>query len=104
MFSIPLANTANQNFTIFLDQVFFEITIKYLQGNMGISISANGNLIISNYLLIPLYPIIPSYLKLGNFSLITTEEGIADYNQFGTNQVLIYVTQSEVEALQNAST
>jgi hypothetical protein len=100
MIRIPLNPVPSQNFTSILDNVFFNITIKYIAGAMGISIQAAGEKLITNQILVPGTPILNyPYLEQGNFILLTANEEIADFNKFGVSQVLIYASQAEVEAI-----
>jgi hypothetical protein len=100
MKEIPLTAIANQTLSIRLDDRLYDITIKELNNAMGVTIVRDGITIVTNALAVAGAPLIPyRYLEDGNFIIITLDDEIPYYTQFGITQSLIYASQSELEAI-----
>lgn len=100
MIEIPLANIPNQSFSIQLDNILYDITIKFIINVMTMTIIRSGTEIISNFRITPNLKIIPyTYLENGNFAVITANNEYPNYNNFGINQSLIYASAAELEAI-----
>lgn len=96
---IPLQQIPNQKFTISLDGVLFNITLKKCNGVMAMSVSINGTATIDNLICAACAPIIPAkYLEDGNFMFLTANNQLPDYKQFGLTQSLFYFTAAELAA------
>lgn len=108
MIQIPLQNNANQTATIILDNGFFAINLRAVnngaQNLVLISISLNNTPLIVNQVLTS-GTLILDYLYLfnGNFMLLTNDDENPDYTKFGDSQVLIYISNEELQqAIENA--
>lgn len=101
MREISIQAIPNQTLSVVLDQILFDIYIRLLSnGIMTATIYANSELLIENTRVVPGIGIIPyRYLEQGNFALLTLNDDLPDYNQFGITQSLIYATEKELEAL-----
>lgn len=89
----------NQSFTVRLDDAQFDITIKETRGVMSATIIRDNVTLIENSRITAGTPILPyKYQERGNFVMITENEAIPYYDQFGNTQHLIYVEAAEVEA------
>lgn len=100
MIEIPLQAIPNQSLTIRLDNNFYQITLKEIEGLMAITIIRDGTPIVIGERIVPGYPIIPyRYLENGNFAFLTLDDEYPYYPQFGVTQQLVYASQSELETL-----
>ena len=97
---IVLNPIPNQSLIIRLDDVLYTIEIKETQGVMSASITRAGVKLISGSRIVAGMPLLKyEYLENGNFILITNNEEIPYYTRFGIDQFLIFVSQSEIEAI-----
>lgn len=98
-FKISIDATANQSFTINLDNQVYFIEIKETRGVMSVSISIGGDVILSNSRFFSAFPLIPySYLEGdgGNFLFTTENDEIPYFTEFGVTQFLYYLTAEEL--------
>jgi hypothetical protein len=101
---IPLDPIPNQSLSLTLDNNVYDIVVKQTSTCISMSLSINGEVILSNQRIINGTPIIDyAYLQNGNFLLLTSNEELPDYTQFGVTQFLIYASQAELEAIANGS-
>lgn len=99
MLEIPLIQTANQTFNIDLDTRQFTITIKEAAGVMIADVAIDGAPVIIGTRILAGEPIIPyEYLQDGNLVLNTTDAALPYWDQFGTSQTLLYLTNEEMTA------
>lgn len=104
MIIVPLIAVPNQNFTITLDNILFNISIKSVINFMTIDISQNNSVVLSGMRMIPDALLIPyKYLEAGNFVVVTANEEYPIYTEFGATQFMFYFTQAELEAIRGAS-
>lgn len=97
---IPLQALPSQSFTIQLDGNEWVIEVKLAEGIVACSFTLNGNPVIIGNRAVAGYRLIPyDYLQAGNFAFVTTSFQIPDYTQFGTTQNLVYISQSEIDAI-----
>lgn len=95
---IPLANIPNQAFSVQLDNLLYNITVKFIVNVMVVTIVRNGVTIMSNVRATPNMPLILyPYLESGNFIFFTVEGDYPNYNSFGQNQFLLYFSQDELD-------
>lgn len=100
MREINLAAIPNQSFSVQADDDFYDILIKETNGVMCSSITRNGTVIQQSARVVAGYPLIPyAYQETGNFVIVTEEEELPDYTQFGITQTLIYLSAAEIGAL-----
>jgi hypothetical protein len=100
MRQIPLQAIPNQNFSVSLDMNFYNITLNQTLGIVAATVYINDALIISGVRLVAGQPIIPyAYLSAANFYLLTSNNDLPNYTQFGVNQSLVFATASEIAAI-----
>ena len=96
MIEIPLLSIPNQSFSINVENVIFDVSIK-TTGVTVADITMDGVLKISSAKCMPNLPIIPyRYLEHGNFFFITENDEYPDYTKFGSSQTLVYMTPDEM--------
>lgn len=94
---VPISAVPNQSFTITLDNNLFDITIRYTNGVMAMSLTINGIDTIDNIRVVAGSPVIPSqYQEVGNFLFLTQNFQLPIYTQFNVTQSLIYASASEL--------
>lgn len=99
MIDIELAAIANQGLSIQLDGLFYEIDIREVNGAMAASITREGVPVVSNMRVTAGTPLLPyRYQESGNFVLLTDNEALPYWDQFGDTQFLVYVSPAELEA------
>lgn len=100
MRTIPLAAVPNQKITVQLDDLRMVVTVKEARGVMCASLERDGLTIVSSVRLLAGEPLVPyRYLENGNFMLLTIEDDLPDWRQFGLTQELVYLSQAEIEAI-----
>lgn len=100
MLEIPLAAVANQEFSVTLDERFYDFRIVYAGGCMAVTISRDSVLLVENLRMVAGTPLLPyAYQEEGNFVLQTLDGDLPDYTMFGVSQSLLYVTADEIAAL-----
>lgn len=104
--SIDIAAVPNQTFTTTLDNNRYEINIYQTGNHMCVDITCNeiplvtGDRIVNGQMWLPF-----AYLAgvNGNFILLTQNENLPDYTQFGITQTLVYQSASEIAAAVNGT-
>lgn len=100
---IPLEPIPNQNLTVVLETVRYELTLKEAGGMMVISISRAGEKLLDSLRCVAGTPLLPyPYLERGGgtFIFTTAEEGAIPYwIDFATTAQLIYITAVELALL-----
>jgi len=100
--NIPLAAEPNQDLAVRLDDTRYGLLFKEANGVMVVSITIDGVLRLSSSRVLGGKPLIPyDYLERGNFLLLTTNEELPDYREFGVSQSLVYLSPAEIAALRN---
>lgn len=100
MNQIPIQAIPNQSFTINLDNALYDISIKYTNGCMSVSISRDNSALIENLRAVAGQLIIPcKYQEAGNFLFTTLNQQLPDYTQFNVTQQLIYLSADELAAI-----
>jgi hypothetical protein len=100
MIEISLDDIPNQKLSIRLDDDFYDITIKETNGCMSFDMVKNnvtiliGIRIVANTLMVPY-----RYLETGNFVILTSNEDLPYYTEFGKTQNLIYASALELEQI-----
>lgn len=103
MMDIGLAALPNQALSIQLDERFYEIEIREANGVMAATITRDGAAVVSNLRVTPGTPLLPyQYQEAGNFILLTDDDALPDWAQFGTTQFLVYVSDAELAAYRGA--
>lgn len=100
MQQINIAAVANQNFSVQLNNILYNLTIKLTVNVMSVSISRNGSVVQSGARAVSGFPLIPyHYQEDGNFIITTENNDYPDYSKFGISQFLIYASQDELEVI-----
>ena len=100
MQQIPIQALPNQSFSVILDGNQWDWTIELVNDAIAVTLALNGNTVISGLNIVGGMRIIPSeYEEAGNFVLVTLNQQVPDYTQFGTGQNLIYLSAVELDAI-----
>lgn len=101
MRDIPIAAIPNQSLSVQLDDSRLVLRLK--QGKADIMVAdleRDGVPVISGTRVLAGEPIIPyHYLEEGNFILLTLDDALPIWTEFGVTQTLVYLTIAEVDAL-----
>jgi hypothetical protein len=99
MQTIPLLGIPRQEFTIVLDGIFFDITLQAVDDCMYATILANGAAVVKAQRCVAAFEILPyHYLEGtgGNFVFITANDDLPWWENFGTDQLLVYASAAEI--------
>lgn len=100
MQQIPINAIPNQELALQLDDVLFDIFLRYTQGVMSMTILINNILTIENLRVVAGQKVIPSlYEESGNFIFITQNFELPDYTKFGVSQILVYASVAELAVI-----
>lgn len=103
MIDVSLAAIPNQSLSIQLDGRFYDIQVREINGAMAASITRDGVAIVSGQRIVAGTPLLPyQYQEAGNFLLLTGEEALPFWDQFGITQFLVYVTPAELATYRSA--
>lgn len=104
MLQIPLNAIPNQELTVVLDGVLYDLTLKETNGCMSVDVTRAGVVVIRGQRCVAGSPILP-YVSLegqfGNFAFVTNDGDLPYYDQFGVSQALIYASEFEIGAIRN---
>lgn len=95
---IELAQVPNQSFSVTLEGVRWDLTIKQANTSMAMDAVADGVEVVRGQRIVAGMPIIPyHYLQQdGNFLITTENDQLPDWERFDLDQVLIYATFNEI--------
>lgn len=98
---IDIAQGPNQSFTITLEGVRWDLTIKQATSSMFMDAVADGVPIVTGQRIVAGTPIIPyQYLAQdGNFLIMTENDELPNWERFEVDQVLVYATFEEIAAV-----
>lgn len=97
---IPLTAEPNQEFTVRLSDRRFTLRLKEANGVMVADVTIDDLVKLEGTRVLAGEPIIPyAYLEAGNFMVLTDNDALPDYREFGTTQTLVYLTPEEIAAL-----
>jgi hypothetical protein len=83
-----------------LGDSLYALTIKETRGVMALDVVRDDVPIVSGSRMLPNSPLIPyQYLEAGNFVMISEDDEYPYYTNFGDSQLLVYVTDAELETL-----
>lgn len=101
MLELDLQTTANQQFTAELNGRRVDMTFKAATSIMIVDIAVDEEIILRGHRLVAGEPMIPyRYLnQWGNFALLTENDELPWWEQFGVTQFLVFLFPSEIEAL-----
>lgn len=91
----------NQEFSVTVDGNRWDFVIKEAVSSMICDLSLNDEVILSGARIVAGTPIIPyEYLRrMGNFIILTENDELPYWTQFGVNQQLIYSSAEELSLL-----
>ena len=99
---VPLSAIPNQELSVVLDNNQWDISVKLVNGAIAVSLTMNGVDIVDSARAVAGMRIIQSlYQQNGNFAIISTNQTVPDYTQFGTTQFLVYTTIAELATNQS---
>jgi hypothetical protein len=97
MFEIPLQALPNQQFSVQLDNISFDISIDTTVNAMSATVTRDDVLLVSGLRLVAGTPILPyRYLENGNFFLTTLNDALPFWTEFGVSQFLLFATETEL--------
>lgn len=97
MQELPLIQIANQQFSVELEARQWTITIKEANGVMIADVNVDGDDVVTGTRILAGEPIIPyGYLQDGNLVLVTLDDALPYWDQFGVSQALVYLTNAEM--------
>jgi hypothetical protein len=100
MIDIALQAVPNQAFSVVLEDARYAVTIKEANGVMVADITRDNVVLIQGTRITAGTPLLPyRYLESGNFVLLTQDDALPYYTEFGTTQSLVYVTKAEIASL-----
>lgn len=104
MIDVSLQAVPNQNLSIDLGGFPYDITVKEARGCMVLTLVRDNITILDGVRLVAGSPVIPArYQEAGNFVLLTPDDALPYYDQFGISQFLVYLDAAEVAALRGAT-
>lgn len=100
MIEIAVIQHPNQTFPVILEGARYDLTIKDCDGFMIMDVVRDDITILQGQRLLANTPIIPyNYLTQGNLVIITDNDDLPDWQQFGITQQFYYLTVEEWSAL-----
>lgn len=98
---IDITQVPNQSFTITLEGVRWDLTIKQAETSMLMDAVADGVSVVAGQRIVAGTPIIPyEYLAQdGNFLIMTENDELPNWERFEVDQVLIYAAFDEIAAI-----
>lgn len=102
MQTIALQALPNQQLTVVLDGILYDLTFRVTNGCMSVDILRGGEPVVMGQRIVAGYPFIP-YESLegsyGNFIMLTQDGDLPYYDQFGITQTLLWATAAEIGAI-----
>ncbi|EHK66001.1 phage baseplate plug family protein [Achromobacter arsenitoxydans] len=98
MIEIDLIRAPNQTFSITINGVLWELSIKVAHGTMLADVKRDGVDLVLGQRIVAEFPILP-YRHLshqGNFAILTRDGELPWWEEFGRSQSLIYLEPAEV--------
>lgn len=97
---LPLQALPNQSFSVLLDNNQWDIEIRDTNGTTSITLTKNGVIVVENARAVAGVRIIPcEYQEDGNFAIISVDQSVPNYAQFGVTQSLIYISEAELNSV-----
>jgi hypothetical protein len=96
---VPLDAIPNQELSILLENVRYDIRLVALDDVMAIDLNINDVVVLSGFRVVAGTPVIPyQYLEnnQGNFLFLTELDDAPYWTEFGGTQLLVYLTAEEV--------
>jgi len=104
MQTIALQAIPNQQLTVVLDGILYDITLRDVGGCMAADISRAGDVVVQGKRVVagrPILPFVSLEGEYGNFAILTQGGDLPYYDQFGATQTLIFATTAEIGAIRN---
>lgn len=98
MRDISLLAVPNQTFSVTIDGVLWELSIKVARGTMLADVKRDGVDLVLGQRIVAEFPILP-YRHLshaGNFAILTRDGELPWWEEFGRSQSLVYLAPIEV--------
>lgn len=100
MRNIPITPVPSQSLSIRVDDQRVVLRLKEANGVMVADVERDNVTVILGTRVLAGEPIIPyRYLQSGNFLVLTIDDELPDWREFGSTQSLVYLTIDEVAAL-----
>jgi hypothetical protein len=94
---IPISAIPNQQLSVILNDNQWNITLRDTNGTISVSLTKNSEVIVQNARAVAGMRILQSrYQEEGNFAIISNNQTVPDYTQFGITQFLVYITPDEL--------
>lgn len=104
MKEIELSQTPSQNFSVNINDLNFDITLRDIGGEIIMNLSVNGNVLANGVAVLPNQPVLtyPHLTNYGNFVLLTESEAYPTWETIGKESSFYYMTPEEAEEIANA--
>lgn len=100
MRTVPLTAVPNQELSLRLDGARWVLRFKEARGVMVADATRDGVAIVTASRVLAGEAVIPyRYQEAGNFLVLTSDDELPDWRQFGVTQSLVYLSPEELEAL-----
>ncbi|CUJ80686.1 MULTISPECIES: hypothetical protein [Achromobacter] len=98
MITVDLLGVPNQSFSITINGVLWDLSIKVARGMMLADVKRDGVDMVVGQRIVAEFPILPyRYLShQGNFIILTRDGDLPWWEKFGRSQSLVYLEPSEV--------
>lgn len=101
---VPLQAMPNQQLTVVLDGVLYDLTVRETNGCMSMDVIRAGEVVVSGQRCVAGSLVLP-YISLestfGNFAFLTQNDDLPYWDQFGATQTLVFATGVEIGAIRN---
>lgn len=100
---IPLSAVPNQQLTLRLDDDLYSIALKTVRDITIASVTRNQVKMLDGVRLVAGQPMLPyRYKETGNFVMVTANDALPLYSEFGVTQQLVYLSAAELAAARAA--
>lgn len=103
MYIIPLEQTPNQEFSVTINNVFYQLRLRYWSpdnenGIIFSQVKVGDNDWTGSTRCVPNQPLIPYKYQTngGNFYFICSDNQYPDYNKFGVEHILVFANDEEL--------
>lgn len=106
METIGLQAIPNQQLTVVLDAVLYNLTFRATNGCMSVDMLRAGEVVVSGQRIVAGQPFLPYVVlegQYGNFVMLTQDGDLPYYDQFGLTQTLVWATAAEIGAIRAAA-
>lgn len=100
MKQINLSILPNQSFSVQLDEIRYDFTIKSTAGIMMYDMKRDNEYVLRGQRIVAGAALIPyRYKEKGNFVILVENDDLPDYTKFGISQKLYYLSEIELLSL-----